>query len=103
MVLDNVNRLFASLLAGVPVGGSPTGAGGPSPRRSGFGHAGGSPAPPIFKTGSRIFADGNSWTSLGELGSDARLWNINGPRLEVEVSRAVIMAGRPSGKDGCRE
>ena len=40
MVLDNVNRLFASLLAGVPVGGSPTG-------------AGGSPAPPIFKTGSK--------------------------------------------------
>jgi hypothetical protein len=35
----NGDRLFAKLLAAVPVGGSPTG-------------AGGSPAPPIFKTGS---------------------------------------------------
>jgi len=35
----NGDGLFATLLAAVPVGGSPTG-------------AGGSPAPPIFKTGS---------------------------------------------------
>src|SRR5437870_7105814 len=38
-VRANGDRLFATLLAAVPVGGSPTG-------------AGGSPAPPIFKTGS---------------------------------------------------
>src|SRR6266545_7717695 len=48
----NAQGFFATLLAAVPIGESPTGAGGPSPRRSGFGHAGGSPAPPIFKTGS---------------------------------------------------
>ena len=35
----NGDGLFATLLAAVPVGGSPTG-------------AGGSPSPPIFKTGS---------------------------------------------------
>jgi hypothetical protein len=35
----NGRGLFAPLLAAIPVGGSPTG-------------AGGSPAPPIFKTGS---------------------------------------------------
>src|SRR5438552_8422353 len=38
-VRANGDRLFATSLAAVPVGGSPTG-------------AGGSPAPPIFKTGS---------------------------------------------------
>src|SRR2546426_1543794 len=39
-VRANGRGLFATLLAAVPVGGSPTG-------------AGGSPAPPIFKTGSK--------------------------------------------------
>src|SRR5881409_2044288 len=39
-VRGNRHGLFATLFAAVPVGGSPTG-------------AGGSPAPPIFKTGSK--------------------------------------------------
>ena len=39
VIQANGDGLFATLLAAVPVGGSPTG-------------AGGSPAPPIFKTGS---------------------------------------------------
>ena len=43
-VRANGHGLFATLPAAVPIGGSPTG-------------AGGSPAPPIFKTGSQRFVE----------------------------------------------
>jgi len=44
VIQANGDGLFATLLAAVPVGGSPTG-------------AGGAPAPPIFKTGSQRFVE----------------------------------------------
>src|SRR6266550_9307812 len=48
IVRGKAQGLFATLLAAVPVGGSPTG-------------AGGSPAPPIFKTGSQTHRAVKVW------------------------------------------
>src|SRR5881409_1763476 len=65
-VRGNRHGLFATLLAQVPVGGSPTG-------------AGGSPAPPIFKTGSNLkdCGRGQHFEGAGQASSGTPFCRLN--------------------------